>query len=87
MSLFPVTSYKLDAYKAKTGIEIEKSLINAIHRSLFRCQWAYDRGKLDVLVLIVPTYKDPKFEQVKRDLLEFKEIIPYPIYLIGVEPS
>jgi uncharacterized protein YifN (PemK superfamily) len=87
VSLFPVTSYRLDAYKAKTGIEIERSLIDAIHRSLFRCQWAYDRGKLDVLVLIVPTIREPKFDQVKRDLQEFKEIIPYPIYLIGVEPS
>ena len=86
VSLFPVTSYRLDAFKAKTGIEIESSLIDAIHRSLFRCQWAYGRGKLDVLVLIVPTYTEPKFEQVKRDLQEFKEIIPYPIYLIGVEP-
>ena len=86
VSLFPVTSYRLDAFKAKTGVEIERSLIDAIHRSLFRCQWAYVRGKLDVLVLIVPTYMEPKFEQVKRDLQEFKEIIPYPIYLIGLEP-
>jgi hypothetical protein len=86
VSLFPATSYRLDAFKAKTGLEIERSLIDAIHRSLFRCQWAYARGKLDVLVLIVPTYKEPKFEQVKRDLQEFKEIIPYPVYLIGVGP-
>jgi hypothetical protein len=86
VSLFPVASYRLDAFKAKTGIEIERSLIDAIHRSLFRCQWAYARGKLDVLVFIVPTYKEPKFDQVKRDLQEFKEIIPYPVYLIGVAP-
>jgi hypothetical protein len=86
VSLFPATSYRLDAFKAKTGLEIERSLIDAIHRSLFRCQWAYARGKLDVLVFIVPTFKEPKFEQVKRDLQEFKEIIPYPVYLIGVAP-
>ena len=86
VSLFPATSYRLDAFKAKTGLEIERSSIDAIHRSLFRCQWAYARGKLDVLVFIVPTYKEPKFEQVKRDLQEFKEIIPYPVYLIGVAP-
>jgi hypothetical protein len=84
VSLFPVTNYRLDAFKAKTGIEIERSLIDAIHRSLFRCQWAYAKGKLEVLVFIVPTYKEPKFEQVKRDLQEFKEIIAYPVYLIGV---
>ena len=87
VSLFPVTNYRLDAFKAKTGIEIERSLIDAVHRSLFRCQWAYSKGKLDVLVFIVPTYKEPKFEQVKRDLQEFKEIIPYPVYLIGVDRS
>jgi hypothetical protein len=86
VSLFPVTSYRLDAFKEKTGIEIERSLIDAIHRSLFRCQWAFDKARLDVLVLIVPTYREPKFEQVKRDLEEFKEIIPYPVYLIGVAP-
>jgi len=83
--LFPVTTYKLDAFKEKTAIEIERSMIDAIHRSLFRCQWAYAKGKLDVVVLIVPSYKEPKFDQVKLDLQEFKEIIPYPIYLIGVE--
>ena len=84
VSLFPITSYRIDAFKEKTGIEIERSLIDAVHRSLFRCIWAFTKGKLDVLVFIVPTYKEPKFEQVKRDLLEFKEIIPYPVYLIGV---
>jgi hypothetical protein len=86
-SLFPVTNYRLDAFKEKTGIEIERSLVDTIHRSLFRCLWAYAKKQLDVLVLIVPTYKEPKFEQVKRDLQEFAEIIPYPVYLVGVAPS
>jgi hemerythrin len=84
VSLFPVVTYKLDAFKEKTAIEIERSLIDAVHRSLFRCLWAYAKNQLDVLVFIVPTYKEPKFEQVKRDLQEFKEIIPYPVYLVGV---
>jgi hypothetical protein len=84
VSLFPVVTYKLDAFKEKTAIEIERSLIDAVHRSLFRCLWAFDRKKLDVLVFIVPTYKEPKFEQVKHDLQDFQEIIPYPVYLIGV---
>jgi hypothetical protein len=86
VSLFPVATYKLDAFKEKTAIEIERSLIDAVHRSLFRCLWAYAKKQLDVLVFIVPTYKEPKFEQVKRDLQEFKEIIPYPVYLVGVTP-
>ena len=84
VSLFPVATYKLDAFKEKTAIEIERELIDAVHKSLFRCLWAYTKNQLDVLVFIVPTYKEPKFETVKRDLQEFKEIIPYPVYLIGV---
>ena len=87
VSLFSATGYRLDAFKEKTGIEIERSLIDAIHRSLFRCQWAHVKGKLDVLVFVVPLYKEPKFEQVKRDIEEFKEVISYPILLIGVAPS
>ena len=87
VSLFPVVAYKLDAFKEKTAVEIERSLIDAVHRSLFRCLWAYAKGKLEALVFIVPTYKEPKFEQVKRDIEEFKDIIAYPVYLVGVAPS
>ena len=86
VSLFPVAAYKLDAFKEKTAIEIERSLIDAVHRSLFRCLLAYTKNQLDVLVFIVPTYKEPKFETVKRDLQEFKDVIPYPVYLVGVTP-
>jgi hypothetical protein len=86
VSLFPVAAYKLDAFKEKTAIEIERSLIDAVHRSLFRCLLAYAKNQLDILVFIVPTYKEPKFEHVKRDLQEFKDVIPYPVYLVGVTP-
>ena len=86
VSLFPVATYKLDAFKEKTAIEIERSSTEAIHTVLFRCLFAYEKNQLDALVLIVPTYKEPKFEQVKRDLQEFKQIIPYPVYLLGVTP-
>lgn len=86
VSLFPIAAYKLDAFKEKTAIEIERSLIDAVHRSLFRCLLAYEKKQLDVLVFIVPTYKEPKFETVKRDLQEFKDVIPYPVYLVGVTP-
>ena len=84
VSVFPITSYRLDAFKNKTGLEIERSLIDAIHRSLFRSQYAYNKKQLDVLVFIVPTYKEPKFEQVERDINKFKEIIPYPVLVVGV---
>jgi hypothetical protein len=86
VSLFPVATYKLDAFKEKTAIEIERSLIDVVHRSLFRCLLAYEKNQLDVLVFIVPTYKEPKFENVKRDLEAFKDVIPYPVYLVGVTP-
>lgn len=84
ISKFPILNYRLDAYKDRTGVEIERSLIDAIHRSFFRCTWAYTRNLLDVLVFIIPTYKEPKFETVKRDIMAFKEIIPYPVLIIGV---
>jgi hypothetical protein len=84
ISKFPIASYRLDAFKEGTGIEIERSLIDAIHRSLFRCLWSYSKRQLDGLVFIVPTYKEPSFENIKRDIEAFKEVIPFPIYLIGV---
>jgi hypothetical protein len=87
ISRFPVTSYRLDAFKDGTGVEIERSLIDAIHRSLFRSIWSYSKGQLDRLVFIVPTYKEPTFKNVKRDIEAFKEVIPFPIYLIGVSPN
>jgi len=87
ISRFPIASYRLDAFKEGTGIEIERSLIDAVHRSLFRCIWSYSKGQLDGLVFIVPTYKEPSFENIKRDIEAFKEVIPFPIYLIGVYPD
>jgi len=81
---FPVPYYRLDAFKNKTAVEIERSLIDAIHRSLFRCIWSHNRKLLNVLVFIVPTYKEPKFQNVVRDLQAFEQIIPYSVYVIGV---
>ena len=83
VSLFPLITYKLDAFKEKTGIEIKRSFIETVHSSLFRCLWAHANKQLDVLVFIVPTYKEPKFELIKRDLQKFGKIIPYPVYLVG----
>lgn len=84
---FPVSYYRLDAFKNKTAVEIERSLIDAIHRSLFRCIWSYHRNLLDVLVFIVPTYKEPKFQNVVRDLQAFEQIIPFSVYVVGVNKS
>lgn len=86
-SKFPVAGYRLDAFSTMTGVEIERSLIDAIHRSLFRSLWAYQRGLLDSLVFIVPTYKEPRFSNVTRDIEAFKEILPFPILVVGVDAS
>jgi hypothetical protein len=84
-SVFPVKGYRLDAYKCKTGVEVERSLIDAVHRSLFRCTWAYRNGFLDVLVFIIPFRNNEiNFNNIKRDLEAFSDAIPYPVYLIGV---
>jgi hypothetical protein len=85
VSKSPVAGYRLDAYSSKTGVEIERSLIDAIHRSLFRSLWAYQQGQLDCLVFIVPTYKEPRYSNVTRDIEAFKEILPFPILVVGVE--
>jgi hypothetical protein len=84
VSKFPVGSYRLDAFRRGTGLEIERSLIDAIHRSLFRCIWSFQEQQLEMLVFIVPSYKEPKFANVKRDIEAFKNAIPFPVYLLGV---
>lgn len=83
--IFPVKSYPIDAFKDGTGIEIERSLIDAVHRTLFRSIWAHRNGTLNVLVFILPLNKEPKFHLVKRDIQAFKDILEYPIYLIGIK--
>lgn len=70
--------------RAKTGVEIERSLIDAVHRSLFRSIWVYSKDLLDILVFLVTTYKEPKNEKVMRDVEAFKDILPYPILLLGI---
>jgi hypothetical protein len=87
VSKFPVGSYRLDAFKQGTGVEIERSLIDAIHRSLFRCIWSFQKQQLQMLVFIVPSYKEPKFANIKRDIEAFKDAIPFPVYLLGVSKN
>ena len=83
-SIFPISSYRIDAYKDRIGVEIERSLIDAIHRILFRTLWSYSKKQVDILVFIVPTFKEPRFENVKRDIKAFENILPYSIFLCGV---
>jgi len=82
--IFPQTTWAWDAYKDKVAVSIELSLIDAVHRDFLRAILAQKKGNLDVLVYITSTFKEPKFQNVKRDLEIFKEILPVPILLIGL---
>ena len=77
-------AWRWDAYKDKVAVSIELSLIDAVHRDFLRAILAQKRGKLDVLVYVTSTFKEPKFRNVKRDIDIFKEILPVPILLIGL---
>lgn len=77
-------TWRWDAYKDKVAVSIELSLIDAVHRDFLRAILAQKRGNLDVLVYVTSTYKEPKFHNVKRDIEIFKEILTFPILLIGL---
>jgi len=77
-------TWRWDAYKDKVAVSIELSLIDAVHRDFLRAILAYKRGDLDVLVYVTSTFKEPRFQNVKRDIEIFKEILTIPILLIGI---
>jgi hypothetical protein len=45
---------------------------------------ARKRDELDVLVYVTSTFKEPKFQNVKRDIQVFDELLTMPILLIGL---
>ena len=77
-------TWRWDAYKGKVAVSIELSLIDAVHRDFLRAILAHKRGNLDVLVYVTSTYKEPKFHNVKRDIEIFREILTFPILLVGL---
>ena len=77
-------TWRWDAYKDKVAVSIELSLIDAVHRDFLRAILAHKRGDLDVLVYVTSTFKEPRFQNVKRDIEIFKEILTIPILLIGI---
>lgn len=77
-------TWRRDAYKDKVAVSIELSLIDAVHRDFLRAILAHKRGDLDVLVYVTSTFKEPRFQNVKRDIEIFKEILTIPILLIGI---
>lgn len=82
--IVPEMTWAWDAYKDRVVVSIEFSLIDAVHRDFLRILfWKY-MDKVDVLVYITTTFKEPKFDNVKRDIEVFKPIIDVPILLIGL---
>ena len=77
-------TWRWDVYKDKVAVSIELSLIDAVHRDFLRAILAHKRGDLDVLVYVTSTFKEPRFQNVKRDIEIFKEILTIPILLIGI---
>ena len=82
--IFSETTWAWDAYKDKVAVSIELSLIDAVHRDFLRAILAQKHGNLDVLVYVTSTFKEPKFHNVKRDIEIFKEMLTFPILLIGL---
>lgn len=73
-----------DAYKDKVAVSIELSLIDAVHRDFLRAVLAKRHNNLDILVYVTSASKEPKFHNVKRDIEIFKELLTFPILLIGL---
>ena len=78
------TTWRWDAYKDKVAVSVELSLIDAVHRDFLRAILAQKRGKLDALIYVTSTFKEPKFRNVKRDIEIFDEILTVPILLVGL---
>jgi len=81
--IHPHVRWAWDAYKDKVPVSIELSLIDAVHRDLLRLLWNHE-NKVDAVVYITSTFKEPKFENVKRDLEIFRPIFDVPVLLIGL---
>ena len=74
-----------DAYKDAVVVSIEFSLIDAVHRDFMRALHLKYQNRIEALVYITTTYKEPKFGNVKRDIGIFKEVLTVPIYLVGLQ--
>jgi hypothetical protein len=83
-AIFPDVSWAWDAYKDNVAVSVELSLIDAVHRDLLRAILAHKRGGLDALVYVTSTFREPQFHNVKRDIEVFRELLGFPILLIGL---
>jgi hypothetical protein len=83
-AILPEVSWAWDAYKDNVAVSVELSLIDAVHRDLLRAILAHKRGGLDALVYVTSTFREPKFHNVKRDIEVFRDLLEFPILLIGL---
>jgi len=84
--IHPDVTWAWDAYKDRIPVSIELSLIDAVHRDFLRLILWDHGGRVDAMVYITSTFKEPKFKNVKRDLEILKPILKVPILLIGLSP-
>jgi len=82
--IHPNVNWAWDAHKDRVPVSIELSLIDAVHRDFLRILLWEHEDKVDAMVYITSTFKEPKFENVKRDLDVFEPILKVPILLIGL---
>ncbi|GEM_PF-2764607 len=83
--ILPEVAWAWDAFKNKVAVSIELNLIDAVHRDFLRAILAHKKGNLDALVYITSTSHEPKFQNVKRDITIFKNVLDFPILLIGLK--
>lgn len=83
------TTWAWDAYKDKVVVSIEFSLIDAVHRDFFRLLMWHQDNKVEAVVYITTTFKEPTFHNVKRDIEilhhSYPSLLPVPIYLVGLK--
>lgn len=82
--------WRWDAYKDKVIVSIEFSLLDAVHRDFFRLLMWHQADKVDAIIYITTTFKEPKFPNVKRDIEYISRsnpsLLPVPILLVGLVP-
>lgn len=83
-NIHPQVRWAWDAYKEKVPVSIEFSLIDAVHRDLLRLLLWNHENKVEAVIYITSTFKEPKFKNVKRDLEIFRPIFDVPVLLIGL---
>lgn len=88
--IVPWANWQWDACKDKVIVSIEFSQLDAVHRDFFRLLMWHQADKVDAMIYITTTFKEPKFPNVKRDIENISRsnlsLLPVPILLVGLGP-